>query len=395
MNPHRLTWGFAYNFPFALLVSIVLFIGFFLSREPKKIPWTRESIVLFLFVLWMFISTVFSQYPWLAWAQWDKVWKIQLMTFMSLMLMGSEKRINGLMWVIVFSIGFFAIKGGVFTIITGGVHQVLGPPGTFIGERNTLAIAINMTLPLMRYLQLRANSRWIRYGLTVAMILSAFGSVGTLSRGGLLGLLAMGSVLLIKTRRSILIAIFFAFTGLVIFSFMPESWEERMNTMLDPEVSQTDASAHNRVRSWEFGYHKALERPITGGGFEIYIAENGTDAHSIWLEILGEQGFVGLTLYLLIWLMAWRSASWIIKNAKKHKETEWMRDLAAMLQASMAGYAVGGSFLGLAYFDLFYQLLAVLILCKVLLKQYLAEEIAQVSDDINSFGGMVSRSPSN
>jgi probable O-glycosylation ligase (exosortase A-associated) len=270
----------------------------------------------------------------------------------------------------------------------------MGPPGSFIGDRNTLALAINMTLPLMRYLQLRADNRWVRQGLTVAMILSAFGVVGTLSRGGLLGLLAMSSVLLLKTRRSLLIGFFIAFIGLVIFSMMPESWKERMNTMLNPEVSQTDASAHGRVEAWKFGYHKALERPITGGGFNIYIAEHNRDVHSIWFEILGEQGFVGLALYLLIWLMAWRTALWIIKNAKK-KETEWMGDLAAMLQASMTGYAVAGSFLGLAYFDLFYQLLAILILCKVLLKQYLAKEIAQVSDDISPSSIMVSKSPSN
>ena len=395
MNPHRLTWGFAYNFPFAFSIAVVLLIGIFLSKEPKKIPLTRESVLLILFTLWMFISTIFSQYPSLAWAEWDRVWKIMLVTFLTLMLMGNEKRINALIWVIVFSIGFFAIKGGIFTIITGGVYKVMGPPQSFIGDRNDLALAINMTLPLMRYLQLRADNRWIRQGLTVAMILSAFGVVGTLSRGGLLGLLAMSSVLLLKTRRSLQVAIFLAFVGVMIFSFMPESWKERMSTMLSPEVSQTDGSARGRVKAWEFGYYKSLERPLTGGGFKIYLAEHGKDVHSIWFGVLGEQGFVGLALYLLILLMAWRSSSWIIKNAKKHKETEWLRDLAVMLQASMAGYAVSGSFLGRAYFDLFYQLLAVLILCKVLLKQYLAKEIEQTSDDIISFGGTVSRSSSN
>lgn len=375
MNPHRLTWGFAYDFPFAQIVAITLLLSLFLSKESKRIPWTRETVVLLLFTLWMLVSTIDAQFSYLAWEQWDKVWKIQLMSFVTLILINSRERINALVWVIALSLAFFGVKGGIFTVTTGGVHRVLGPPESFIGVRGGIALALNMTIPLLRYLQLTTKNQWIKFGLSVAMILTAFAVVGTHSRGGLLGLLAMGFMLIIKTRRTFL----FVFASIpilyMVYSFMPAMWIERMETMTQAETAEDDPSARNRIKAWTFGYHKALQEPLTGGGFEVYV-QHGTDAHSIWFEVLGEQGFVGFGLYLALWFMSWRTASWIIKNAKGSEETKWMRDLAAMIQASLVGYAAGGSFLGLAYFDLFYHLVVVLVICKLQLLSYLARQKA-------------------
>ena len=107
--------------------------------------------------------------------------------------------------VIVLSIGYYGIKGGIFTIKTGGVHLVLGPDKSFISTRGEIATALNMTIPLMRYLQLTTRRMWIKHGLTVAMILSLVAIFGTHSRGGFLGLAAMALFLIMKTRKKILL----------------------------------------------------------------------------------------------------------------------------------------------------------------------------------------------
>src|SRR6266545_4457846 len=99
MNPHRLTWGFAYDMPFALIVALVTLVSMLISREPKKVPWTRETIVLLMFVVWMAITTIFAEYPELAWQHLNKVAKIQLMIFVTLVLMQRKERINQLVWV--------------------------------------------------------------------------------------------------------------------------------------------------------------------------------------------------------------------------------------------------------------------------------------------------------
>jgi probable O-glycosylation ligase (exosortase A-associated) len=379
MNPHRLGWGFAFDFPFAQIVAIVTLLAMLSSKEAKKIPWTRENIVLLIFVFWMFITTLAGLNVWEKWQQWDKVWKIMLFTFLITMLMGTEERLKALVWVIIVSIGFYGVKGGIFTLTTGGGHQVLGPPGTFIGDRGGIGLALTMVIPLLRYGQSYAPQRWMRYALGVSMLLSAFAAIGTQGRGPLLGMAAMTLFLILKTRRKFIYTLLVAVTAFSIYSFMPPQWHERMHTI---ETYEQDASAMGRINAWWFAYNLARDR-VLGGGFEVFRAPffriyapnpgDVHDAHSIYFEILGEHGFIGLGLWLTLGIMAWFTGSWIIKHARGDPETKWMADLASMIQVSFVGYAAGGSFLGIAYFDMYYTLIAILILCKVLLRERLVQ----------------------
>lgn len=119
---------------------------------------------------------------------------------------------------------------------------------------------------------------------------------------------------------------------------------------------------------------------ILGGGFECFrlpsfaryapIWDDVHDAHSIYFEVMGEHGFIGLALFLSLGATALLSAKRIAKEAKQWNETRWMADLAAMIQVSLLGYAACGAFLGLAYFDLYYHLIAILVILKVLLKKH-------------------------
>ena len=102
MNPHRLAWGFAYNMPFAQIVAIVLLISLVISREKKSLPANPLVVVWVIFLIWLMICTVFAVYPELAVEQLIKVLKIQLITFVTLMLMRDFQRVNQLIWVIVF-----------------------------------------------------------------------------------------------------------------------------------------------------------------------------------------------------------------------------------------------------------------------------------------------------
>jgi len=383
MNPHRLSWGFARNFNVAEIVAIATIISLLISKEHKRIPWTRETKVLLLFIIWMFITTLFALEPEAAWSQWDKVWRIQLMIFMTMMIMGTRERLQALVWITVLSIGFYGVKGGIFTIATGGNYMVLGPSDTFIGVRGGIALALNMTLPLMRYLQLTTQKAWVRNGLTAAMVLTAFAIIGTLSRGAFLGAIAMGIFLLLKTRKKIIYLLIAPVVAVSIISFMPADWTERMHTI---KTYEQDASAMGRINAWWFAYNLAKDRPMLGGGFETFrpdlfeqYAPNPDayhDAHSIFFEVLGEHGFIGLFLFLTLGIMVWRTGSWIIRNGKNNSETKWMADLASMIQVSMVAYVVGGSFLGLAYFDYYYHLIAMLVLCKVTLVKYQNEHAA-------------------
>lgn len=95
---------------------------------------------------------MFAIYPDYALVSYIKVMKIQLLTFFTIIFLTSFKKVEYLIWVIVLSIGYYSIKGGIFTLVTGGGFRVWGPPGTFIYENNSLALATLMVIPLMYYL---------------------------------------------------------------------------------------------------------------------------------------------------------------------------------------------------------------------------------------------------
>lgn len=377
MNPHRLSWGFATDFPFAMLIALVTLTGLLFLRDEKKIPWTRETIMLALFMFWMCVTTVFAIHSSSAVEQLEKVLKIQVMTFVTMMLMKDRARIEMLIWVIALSLGFYGIKGGIFTITSGGAYHVMGPFQTFIGGNNEIGLALIMTMPLMRYLHLHAKKTSVKWGLVAAMALTIVAILGTQSRGALVGLVVMGLMLIWKTRKRFL---FLALVGPVLyagFQFMPQSWHDRMKTI---ENYQADESAMGRINSWHFAFNLAKDRPLIGGGYHAFTPDlfaryapdpdNIHDAHSIYFEVLGEHGFVGLGLFLLLGWFAWRSCSQIARQMRPHQEAQWMADLASMLQVSLAGYAASGAFLGLAYFDFYYHLVALVVLLKIQSQQF-------------------------
>lgn len=372
MNPHRLAYGFAVDFPFAQIVAIVIIIALVFSKEAKRIPWTRETIVLAMFLMWMLITTLNAQFESLAWEQYIKIIKIQVMIFVTLMIMGSKDRLILMVWVIVLSLGFFGIKGGIFTITTGGAHRVNGPDGTFIGGNNELGLALIMIVPLMRYLQLTARRVLIKYGLTVAMLLTAVSIFGTHSRGALVGGAAMLLFLILKSRKKFVFIIMLAIAVPAVINFMPDHWFARMHTI---ETYKEDQSAIGRIDAWTYAFNYALDHPLVGGGFEMFVGR--TDAHSIYFEVLGEHGFVGLGLFLLLGIFTWRTASWVVKKSKKIKELTWAYDLGLMMQVSLVGFASCGAFLGLAYFDLVYHIVAMVVLLRMIVTRKLAELAAE------------------
>lgn len=381
MNPHRLCWGFAFDMQFALFVALATMLGMLMSREPKKVPWTRESVILVIFIAWMGITTIFAVYGELALEHFWKVVKIQMMIFVTLMLMQSKERINLLIWVIALSIGFYGVKGGIFTILNGGAFHVRGPAGSFIAGDNEMGLALVMTIPLLRYLQVISTSFWIRHALTVTMGLSALAAVGSQSRGALLGIVSMGTFFWLKSRNKLFTLLLAGVAAVLVLSVMPQQYWDRIATI---KTYQQDASAVGRINAWHMAFNLASNRPL-GGGFDAFrdamfrrYAPDPTDvhdAHSIYFEVLGEHGFVGLALFLTLGLMTWGTASWVIRRARGDPTTRWAADLCAMVQVSLVGYAVAGAFLGLAYFDYYYTLVAVIVLCKVVLVAQQSERV--------------------
>jgi putative inorganic carbon (HCO3(-)) transporter len=367
MNPHSYSWNLS-SMPVAATMAGATFLGLLLTKDRRQVFMTRETAVLMLFMLWMCVTLPFSfdfdqSYP-----LWDRVMKIDMMVLVAMAVLYSREHLMALVWVLIGSIGFYGVKGGLFTLATGGSYRVWGPEGTYIEGNNEIALALVMIIPLMRFLQLTASSRWVRRGLTIAMLLCAVAALGSQSRGALLALAAMAGFLWWRGDKKLRGVVILLVAVVAMLSFMPEQWWERMGTI---NTYDQDNSALGRINAWSMAWNLAKSN-FFGGGFMIYepnifamYAPDPLDvhaAHSIYFMVLGEHGFVGLFLFLLLWLLVWFSAGRLRTQGRNLPQTQWLSNLGAMCQVSLAGYAVGGAFLSLSYYDLPYNVLILVVL---------------------------------
>jgi len=380
-----MVYGFARSIPFALIIAITTLISIALSPEKKRLPMFGVVVCVFLFDAWMTLTSITSVFPSLAWPYWELVMKIQLMVLLTMIVMQSKERITALVWVATLSIAFFGVKGGFWTIVRAGNVMIEGPGTGFLSGNNAIAVGFTMTMPLMYWLYTQSQSRapWIRYALIVSMGLVAIATLGTFSRGGLLAAAGMATWLLVKSRKKMMVIVLIVLLVPIAASMMPDEWFARMGTI---RTYEQDTSALARINAWRFAWNVALTHPIVGGGFQVFQPEafavwggdatefglrsdEWHDAHSIWFKVLAEQGFVGLGLYALIWILGWRTASRITRETKSRPELRWAGDLAGMIQVSMVAYFVGGSFLSFAYWDFPLTLVAALVATRVVVER--------------------------
>lgn len=370
MNPHRYTWGFAYSMPLAAAAAVCTLLGLLYCKD-KDSPFKGTVVtMLVVFMAWVSLSWVFGLDPAGDYPQWNKVMKIDFMILIALMAMRSKEHIFALAWVTAGSLALLGAKGGVFTILTGGSFKVWGPPGSFIEDNNEFALALVMTIPLLRFLQLQLENGWGRRALTAVMVLLAVSAAGSQSRGALLAITAMAVFLWWRGKNKLATGTVMVVAALSLAAFLPQTWFDRMNTITE---YQEDGSAMGRISAWWNAWNLAFHYPL-GVGFDAARPElfalyspypNSVHAaHSIYFQVLGNHGFIGLFLFIALWWLTWRIAARLRKVPEEIAEARWCRDLGAMVQTSFVAYFVGGAFLSLAYFDLPYDLMAIVVLAE-------------------------------
>jgi putative inorganic carbon (HCO3(-)) transporter len=368
MNPHRLAYGPAYDFQFAALVVAVTLAGVLVTRNTLRLPRGALPGLLLAFMLWASVTSYMALQPALAWTEWNRVMKTLFMALVAMTLLEEERDIKLMAWVLGLSLLFYGVKGGLFTIATGGSYRVLGPEGSYIEDNNSLALALVMAAPIAWYLQQQVKPMWQRVALVGVSVLALIAAAGSYSRGALLAGAAMLVFMWLKSRSKGKATLAALMLVPLLMLVMPPEWFERMATIAS---FRDDTSAMGRINAWYFAANVAAEHKL-GGGFNVFTpdmfrlyAPDPLDfhaAHSIYFQVLGEHGYVGLALFLALLVLAWRSAARTIVLSQGQAKLLWAAQLAAMVQVSLVGYAVGGAFLSLAYYDYFYYLIALLVL---------------------------------
>lgn len=369
MSVHRLGWGVATNLPWALLAFGATAVGCLVAREPRQFRPTAIMVLLLIFAAAITLTTLVAiSHPDNHWMMWDKVFKIIIGLVVTGALLNERWRIHAMVWLMVIGVGYFGVKGGLFTLMTGGIHNVVGPPDSMIGDRNHLAVALLFVIPLMNWLRLHSAHRIVRIGLIVAMVATLFAAIGTQSRGALVAMAGVAFLLWLRTPGKLVSGIAIAGAVAAVITFMPSSWVERMQTI---ENFEEDRSAMGRVEIWHASLAIALGRPLTGGGFRAMYEQGIVDtyypvgiraraAHSIYFEVLGEHGFLVFGLWLaMIGVGVWYTFR-MIALARNRPALRWVGDLGRMAQVSIVAYLVGGAFLSLSYWDVFWTLMVTL-----------------------------------
>lgn len=379
MAPHRLAYGFAYQLPFGMVVAVTTLAVLMFSSQRKPLPVTGFTVALILFVGWMSITTTTALNPDTESVHymWKQVLKSHLMLLATMMLIRGRKHIDYLIWVMVVSIGYYGVKGGFFTLLSGGNFRVWGPADTFIEGNNELALALVALIPLLYYLIRMSENKWVQRGLWVSIVACFFSVLGSHSRGALVAIAVMSTFFILKSDRRLQLSLALIGVTIVAAMFMPEEWYARMNTI---STYQDDGSAQSRLNTWATIWNMAMDRPLLGAGFRVgsdvlySLYSPGSwsksfDSHSIYFQALGEHGFPGLILYLTLGVLTWVKAGRLAKANATGPDSQWVPLLMRMIQVSLLGFASGGTFLGLLHYDFPYYLAGLVIIVEATLRE--------------------------
>jgi putative inorganic carbon (HCO3(-)) transporter len=397
-NPHRYAWGIArYGFfqP-AVIIAIPTLLGILFAPKNTRIFNRETTLLLGLWGWFAFTTFYITQVPEFtghiadATTHLGAVSKILLMTFVTILLVTSQAKLRLLVFVILASFGVRAAFAAVWYIGSGGQFTVWGPEGSFIYDNNDFGLALNMTIPMFFFMARAQSKLWMRIALRVLMLCVVICVIGTYSRGALVGLAVITLAIVAKSRQKFFGLFSVSVAVLCILMFTTGLWQKRMSDFLQGNL---DASAYSRLVAWGGAWNLVMEYPVTGGGFDVFTDEDifpsfvppglrGAlyskvhhlhSSHSIYFGILGEQGFVGLGLFLLLLLSCFSSLRGLRRQARAKPQLEWVEPYTHMCEVTLLAYMVNGATLGRAYFDFFYQVVALVIILKVLAERELYE----------------------
>ncbi|MEP4889841.1 MAG: putative O-glycosylation ligase, exosortase A system-associated [Aliiglaciecola sp.] len=380
--PAKWAFGFSSHFRLNLTIVVITALSYIIVQKYKQWKFNGLTFWMLIFAIWTLISTATNQtsYSAYVWDYWNQFIKVILLFLFITLTIYKRLHFNTMVWAIVLAISSFAAMEAVKFMLSGGSHRIVGKAG-IIRDRNDLAVAINMCIPLVIYLISVTENFLIKRGLKIILVLNILAIIGTYSRGGFIGLVILGAAFWWTSKRKVLYGVVAAIIIPLFFAFAPGEWKERQNTV--STAASEDGSFIGRLWAWKISTLIALDYPMTGGGFHAvknqplwrYYAPmtphfgpietppipptlGAKAAHNIYMQVLGDHGFGGLFIFMMILLGTLRLN---FKNKKWAEQNEqvWLVNLSKALTLTLVGYCITGGNVSLAYFDLFYTIVGI------------------------------------
>ena len=381
--PQKIGWGFIQSLPVSLVAFAAAFAGWLFLDSKRGSRFTLRQGLILVLLAWCGVTTLSAAFPVEALEKWSWVWKALVFAVFLPLTLRTRLRLEAAALIMVLSIATIVINGGIKTALGGGGYGVLAllvRENAGLYEGSILSTAAVATVPLALWLARHGTifkPDWRVYGFVAGLIFACLLiPVGTAARTGLVCAAVLAVLLMRSVRYKFVYGAIAGLAMLAAVPFLPASFTQRMGTISE---YQGDQSASTRVQVWMWTLEYVKERPF-GGGFDAYrsnsftydtrkvvgegstltietnqVTDNARAYHSAYFEMLGEQGWLGLFLWLLlhglgVWQM--ERIRWLF--ARK----TWQWGLATALQQSQIVYLVGALFVGIAFQPFFFLLVA-------------------------------------
>lgn len=381
--PQEISYGILQRQPLSMIMAIGCFLSLIINVRDIRLPksFTLPVLMILLLVWITFTTHFFALYPYEAWERWDFAYKTILVCLLIPLTITKKSQLEAFILTWIFSVAYFTLSTGIKTLFGGGGygHQFV-LTRSFLSESSTLSALAVSIIPFIFFFSKRSilfkKIIGMKFLWLLIFICSLATVVGSYARTGLIGIAVYALLNILRTKRKILYIILIATSIGIGYKYLPEDWKKRMGTMQSQNVGE-ERSAMGRVAVWRWTADFVKTHPF-GGGFESYLANegklkynNGRDTfvkskafHNIFIQILGEHGYIGLGIYFLALLLTYLK----LRKIKKYslylpEETkEWVYRCADCSLLALIILHVCGMFIGVAYQFCFLYLSIIIVL---------------------------------
>ena len=358
------------GFPVAMVMGLATIIIYTLfdRRSPPRITFSI-SLVLTMAV-WVTLTTTWAANPVEAWTKWD--WAFKTVAFSALIpfFIRSRVQIEAFIQVFLFSCALHILPyAGKALLSGGGYGKELGFLKSNVGieEGSTLSAVSIMFIPLI--LHLRRHSlifsnlklRTVLYGGFI--LASCLAPIATVARTAIVGFAVVSTSIWLQSRHKIIMAVVVAAAGVTLAVAPSQNWKSRISTI---ETYDQEASAVGRILVWKWTLNYVASHPL-GGGFRVdtinhIISEDkdfGAKAfHSIYFEVLGEQGYPGFLVFMVLILNTVLGLRRIVPAYRDSPDMAWCNDLARAMFTAFLVLISCGAFIGIAFQPMIWYMFA-------------------------------------
>jgi O-antigen ligase len=291
----------------------------------------------------------------------DKAWefteltsKIILPVVVGATLIDSMRKLKQLAWVIALSGGYLAWQFNLSYLEYGPFNRL-----TTVGfagmEEKSVAVGMTTTAGLAFFLGIQATRWWAKATGLALTALMIHVPLFTMTRGGMLAMVATAVVaFLLLRKRPVHYATFALMTLLGLLLAGREVREQFMTTFASQEMR--DPSAQSRVDLWWGCCGVMAEHPFTGIGPRQWIpywrARTGVylEAHQTWLQLGAEIGIPGLLMFILFMgVCAFRL--WPLARGRIPLPDPELCGIASGVISGLVGFWVASQFITLYYVE--------------------------------------------